>query len=434
MNAPLLAEAGLRLTYSIGLVGSLGFLGFSADPGAANWGQMIQENRLGLSTQPWGVIAPVIVIADLLHRHEPDGRRHRPSSPAGRQLMTVTENAVPRGGLVVQDLGVDLTGKDVDVVDDIDLVLKPGEVVGLVGESGSGKTTVGTSLLNYSRAGALHLLRQGAPRGSRRARHDVAGGPEDPRRGDRLRAAGPRVGAQPGHPDRQADRRADAAAQHRHRPVPHAGCARRSGGGGPAQRRRVPQPLRPPAVGRPGAARRVGHGVPAQAQGAGARRADDRSRRDHPGHGPRDDGRALPHPRGQRPVRHPRPRRRRQHRRPGGGDVRRSDRRAGPQGRDVQEPLAPLHPGAARLDPAPEPGAGAHRHPWSHPGAGRPSGRLPLPRPLRVRHRRLQGVGARAPARRARARRALHPRERDRHVGHLPRHGARTRTPTSRAR
>ena len=63
MNAPLLAEAGLRLTFSIGLVGALGFLGFSTDPGAANWGQMIQENRLGLSTQPWGVLAPVLVIA-----------------------------------------------------------------------------------------------------------------------------------------------------------------------------------------------------------------------------------------------------------------------------------------------------------------------------------------------------------------------------------
>ena len=63
MNAPLLAEGGLRLTYSIGLVGALGFLGFSADPGAANWGQMIQENRLGLSTQPWAVLAPVLVIA-----------------------------------------------------------------------------------------------------------------------------------------------------------------------------------------------------------------------------------------------------------------------------------------------------------------------------------------------------------------------------------
>jgi peptide/nickel transport system permease protein len=63
MSAPLLAEGGLRLTYSIALVGALGFLGFSADPGAANWGQMIQENRLGLSTQPWAVLAPVFAIA-----------------------------------------------------------------------------------------------------------------------------------------------------------------------------------------------------------------------------------------------------------------------------------------------------------------------------------------------------------------------------------
>jgi peptide/nickel transport system ATP-binding protein len=66
-----------------------------------------------------------------------------------------TAQRVPTGGLVVSDLGVSLTGRDVDVVDDIDLVLTPGEVVGLVGESGSGKTTVGTSLLGYSRAGAL---------------------------------------------------------------------------------------------------------------------------------------------------------------------------------------------------------------------------------------------------------------------------------------
>jgi peptide/nickel transport system permease protein len=62
MNAPLLAEAGLRLTYSIGLVAALGFLGFSTDPGAANWGQMINENRLALSTQTWAVLAPVLVI------------------------------------------------------------------------------------------------------------------------------------------------------------------------------------------------------------------------------------------------------------------------------------------------------------------------------------------------------------------------------------
>ena len=62
MNAPLLAEAGLRLTYSIGLVAALGFLGFSTAPGAANWGQMIHENLLAMSTQTWAVLSPVLII------------------------------------------------------------------------------------------------------------------------------------------------------------------------------------------------------------------------------------------------------------------------------------------------------------------------------------------------------------------------------------
>jgi peptide/nickel transport system permease protein len=62
MNAPLLAEAGLRLTYSISIVAAVGFLGFATNPGAADWGLMINENRLALLVQPWGVLAPVIVI------------------------------------------------------------------------------------------------------------------------------------------------------------------------------------------------------------------------------------------------------------------------------------------------------------------------------------------------------------------------------------
>ncbi len=62
MNAPLLAEAGLRLTFSIGLVAAIGFLGITTDPSAANWGQMINENRLGLATQVWAVLAPVLTI------------------------------------------------------------------------------------------------------------------------------------------------------------------------------------------------------------------------------------------------------------------------------------------------------------------------------------------------------------------------------------
>lgn len=62
MTAPLLAEAGLRLTYSIGMVAGIGFLGFATNPGAADWGQMINENRLALLVQPWAVVLPVLVI------------------------------------------------------------------------------------------------------------------------------------------------------------------------------------------------------------------------------------------------------------------------------------------------------------------------------------------------------------------------------------
>ncbi len=59
---PLLAETGLRLTYSIGTVAAIGFLGFASNPSAADWGQMTNENRLALLVQPWGVLAPVILI------------------------------------------------------------------------------------------------------------------------------------------------------------------------------------------------------------------------------------------------------------------------------------------------------------------------------------------------------------------------------------
>ena len=159
------------------------------------------------------------------------------------------------------------------------------------------------------------------------------------------------------------------AARHRHLRVAAAGRPRRAGRGRAAQRRRVPQALRPPALGRPGAARRAGDGVPAQAQGAGPRRADHRPRRHHPEDGARHDGRAVPHPRRQRALRHPRPRGDRQHRRPGRGDVRRADRRARPEGHDLRQPVAPLHARAARLDPAPEPGPRAQGHPGPDAGA-----------------------------------------------------------------
>jgi peptide/nickel transport system permease protein len=60
---PLMVEASLRLTYSIGIIAALAFLGLSTNPNGANWGTMIQQNEIVLTVQPWGAAAPIIAIA-----------------------------------------------------------------------------------------------------------------------------------------------------------------------------------------------------------------------------------------------------------------------------------------------------------------------------------------------------------------------------------
>ncbi|MEY2582807.1 MAG: peptide/nickel transport system ATP-binding protein ddpF [Ilumatobacteraceae bacterium] len=55
--------------------------------------------------------------------------------------------------LSITDLRIDVAGSGVDIVDDVNLTIAPGEVLGLVGESGSGKTTVGLAVLGHARRG-----------------------------------------------------------------------------------------------------------------------------------------------------------------------------------------------------------------------------------------------------------------------------------------
>lgn len=65
ISSTLAVEFGLRLTYSIGLVAGLSFLGLGLQPPAADWGLMINENRIALTVQPWAVVLPVAAIAVL---------------------------------------------------------------------------------------------------------------------------------------------------------------------------------------------------------------------------------------------------------------------------------------------------------------------------------------------------------------------------------
>jgi peptide/nickel transport system permease protein len=62
VTSPLLVELGLRMTYSIGLIAAVSFLGFGLQPPTADWGLMINENRLSITVQAWSVLLPVLAI------------------------------------------------------------------------------------------------------------------------------------------------------------------------------------------------------------------------------------------------------------------------------------------------------------------------------------------------------------------------------------
>jgi peptide/nickel transport system permease protein len=63
VTTPLMVEYGLRLTWSIALVAAVSFLGFGIQQPNADWGLMINENRPGLTIQPWAVVVPAACIA-----------------------------------------------------------------------------------------------------------------------------------------------------------------------------------------------------------------------------------------------------------------------------------------------------------------------------------------------------------------------------------
>jgi peptide/nickel transport system permease protein len=63
IRVPVLADFGIRMSWSIMLFASLSFLGLGQAPPAADWGLMISENRGGLLTQPLPVIVPAAGIA-----------------------------------------------------------------------------------------------------------------------------------------------------------------------------------------------------------------------------------------------------------------------------------------------------------------------------------------------------------------------------------
>lgn len=63
VTGTLVVETTIRMTYAVGLIASLAFLGFTASLNSADWGLMIEENQIALTVQPWGTLLPVFAIA-----------------------------------------------------------------------------------------------------------------------------------------------------------------------------------------------------------------------------------------------------------------------------------------------------------------------------------------------------------------------------------
>ena len=60
---PLIADLGLRYTFSILFVITVYFLGLGIQPPNANWALMISENREIMSINPWSIFMPAALIA-----------------------------------------------------------------------------------------------------------------------------------------------------------------------------------------------------------------------------------------------------------------------------------------------------------------------------------------------------------------------------------
>jgi len=58
----LLADLGVRFSYSIILVASMNYLGLGLQPPAPDWGVMIAENRSFVSLNVWSVLAPAVML------------------------------------------------------------------------------------------------------------------------------------------------------------------------------------------------------------------------------------------------------------------------------------------------------------------------------------------------------------------------------------
>jgi oligopeptide/dipeptide ABC transporter ATP-binding protein len=167
LAGPLIVQAAVCLGLAILIESLISFVGLGLDPAEPSWGGMLslatdEQARQPFLPFPPGIAIILTVLAfnlvgdglrDALgseRRVRAAGGRRRAKHPDGRaqQAPRRAESVVPVAAdpdavLEIRGLAVDVSnpeGRRVDVIDDLDLRIGRGEVVGLVGESGCGKS------------------------------------------------------------------------------------------------------------------------------------------------------------------------------------------------------------------------------------------------------------------------------------------------------
>jgi peptide/nickel transport system permease protein len=161
-----IVQASLLASISVLIQSSLAFLGFGPRPPKPSWGGLIANARENITSQPFLLLPPGIIVAltvialnifgdairdTATERWSLSKIRKRAKGGAMQGLVYTPTPIVDPGAalLSVQHLSIAFPSENgiMPVVTDVSFDIAPGEVVGLVGESGCGKSMTASGVL-----------------------------------------------------------------------------------------------------------------------------------------------------------------------------------------------------------------------------------------------------------------------------------------------
>lgn len=154
VRAPIIIQISLVAGVALGLQAGLEFIGVGSSTAVPTWGSMLDEGFQNLTRNPTLILWPAlalgltsagfvlfaVAIRDVLESRGDQGSARRRSLrpyqagsavPDEQALLSIRSLAIAYPGL---------GGQEKEVVHDVNVDVRAGEIVGLVGESGSGKT------------------------------------------------------------------------------------------------------------------------------------------------------------------------------------------------------------------------------------------------------------------------------------------------------